>query len=55
MAINCELSMCSAQEDGNDYIAFYNQKHFHQTLDYKKPMDVYKKSILLNKASVKGA
>ncbi|WP_282435079.1 hypothetical protein [Piscirickettsia salmonis] len=22
-------------------IEFYNNKRFHQTLDYKKPMDVY--------------
>ncbi|WP_416430881.1 IS3 family transposase [Piscirickettsia salmonis] len=24
-----------------EYIEFYNNKRFHQTLDYKKPMDVY--------------
>ena len=25
----------------NEYIAFYNHKRFHQSLKYKKPMDVY--------------
>jgi putative transposase len=25
----------------NDYIAFYNHKRFHQSLNYKKPMNVY--------------
>lgn len=27
----------------NEYIEFYNHKRFHQSLDYKKPMDVYNK------------
>jgi len=36
------------KEDVSDYIAFYNQKRFHQALDYKKPMDVYQNSILLS-------
>ena len=34
--------------DVADYIEFYNYKRFHQTLDYKKPMDVYQESIKLN-------
>ena len=25
----------------NEYIAFYNHKRFHQSLKYRKPMDVY--------------
>ncbi|HAT9259175.1 TPA: transposase, partial [Legionella pneumophila subsp. pneumophila] len=25
----------------NEYIVFYNYKRFHQSLKYKKPMDVY--------------
>ena len=35
------------------YVAFYNTKRPHQTLDYKKPMDVYHASINLspNKAA----
>ena len=34
--------------DVDDYIEFYNHRRFHQTLDYKKPMDVYQESIKLN-------
>ena len=34
--------------DVDDYIEFYNYKRFHETLDYKKPMDVYQESIKLN-------
>ena len=26
----------------NEYIEFYNYKRFHQSLKYRKPMDVYK-------------
>ena len=29
------------KEDINDYIAFYNHTRFHQTLDYKKPVEIY--------------
>jgi len=31
--------------DIQDYINFYNLKRFHETLDYQKPMNVYKKSL----------
>jgi putative transposase len=34
--------------DVDDYIEFYNHRRFHETLDYKKPMDVYQESIKLN-------
>jgi putative transposase len=27
--------------DVGDYIEFYNHRRFHETLAYKKPMDVY--------------
>ncbi|WP_221897585.1 integrase core domain-containing protein [Bathymodiolus japonicus methanotrophic gill symbiont] len=27
-------------EDVDDYIEFYNHQRFHETLDYKKPMNV---------------
>ncbi|WP_221899652.1 IS3 family transposase [Bathymodiolus platifrons methanotrophic gill symbiont] len=35
-------------EDVDDYIEFYNHQRFHETLDYKKPMNVYRESILAN-------
>jgi len=31
-----------------EYIEFYNHKRFHETLDYKKPMNVYYESLKLN-------
>jgi putative transposase len=34
--------------DVGDYIEFYNYQRFHQTLEYKKPMDVYQENIKLN-------
>ncbi|WP_066042352.1 IS3 family transposase [Bathymodiolus septemdierum thioautotrophic gill symbiont] len=34
--------------DVDDYIEFYNHRRFHETLKYKKPMDVYQESIKLN-------
>ena len=36
-----------------EYVAFYNTKRPHQTLDYQKPMDVYNASINIspNKAA----
>jgi len=41
-------SIASLQEDINDYIDFYNHRRFHETLDYRKPMNVYKEDVLLN-------
>jgi len=31
----------SLKDDVKEYIEFYNNKRFHETLDYKKPMNVY--------------
>jgi putative transposase len=43
------------QEDVSDYIEFYNHELFHETLKYKKPMNVYqegiKASLALSKVS----
>jgi putative transposase len=36
------------KDDVNDYINFYNHKRFHESLDYKKPMNVYWDSIKIN-------
>jgi putative transposase len=41
--------------DVDDYIEFYNHRRFHETLGYKKPMDVYKSSIEFNQAKLKVA
>lgn len=41
-------SIISLQKDVDDYIEFYNYRRFHETLDYKKPMNVYQESCLLN-------
>ena len=37
------------KEDVTDYMQFYNYRRFHETLDYKKPMNVYFESLKINK------
>ena len=37
------------KKDILDYMEFYNYRRFHETLDYKKPMDVYFESLKINK------
>jgi len=34
--------------DVDGYIDFYNHRGFHETLDYKKPINVHQESIKLN-------
>ena len=41
------------QEDVDDYIKFYNDERFHETLKYKKPMNVYHEGIKANLALLK--
>jgi putative transposase len=36
-------------------IEFYNHRRFHETLAYKKPMDVYQESIKLNQEKAKAS
>lgn len=36
------------KEDVKEYIEFYNHKRFHETLEYKKPMNIYYESIKIN-------
>jgi len=48
--LNEYTTLTELSDDVDDYIQFYNDKRFHQTLDYKKPMDVYRESIEKNQA-----
>jgi len=36
------------KEDVADYMEFYNYRRFHETLEYKKPMNVYYDSLQIN-------
>jgi len=36
------------KEDMTDYMDFYNYRRFHETLEYKKPMNVYFESLKVN-------
>jgi putative transposase len=40
------------KEDVTDYMQFYNYRRFHETLDYKKPMNVYFDSLKINSQEV---
>lgn len=40
--------MSVLKSDVNDYMEFYNYKRFHETLKYKKPMNVYHDSLKIN-------
>ena len=39
------------KSDVKDYIEFYNYRRFHETLKYKKPMNVYYDSLKINEES----
>jgi len=43
-------SMNELKVDVKNYINFYNHQRFHQTLDYKKPMEVYNEWLKNNKS-----
>ena len=53
--LNAYQSIGELITDMDDYIEFYNHRRFHQTLDYKKPMDVYQESIKLNQNKKKAS
>ncbi|MBD3808812.1 MAG: hypothetical protein IE880_08895, partial [Epsilonproteobacteria bacterium] len=36
------------KDDVKEYIEFYNHKRFHESLEYKKPMNVYYESLKMN-------
>ncbi len=41
-------SIKELKDDVRDYMEFYNYRRFHETLKYKKPMDVYHNSLTIN-------
>jgi putative transposase len=53
--LNAYQSIGELVTDVDDYIEFYNHRRFHETLDYKKPMDVYQESIKLNQNKKKAS
>ena len=46
-------SIKELRDDVKDYMEFYNHRRFHETLDYKKPMGVYFKSLKINNDNYK--
>jgi putative transposase len=36
------------KDDVKEYIEFYNHRRFHESLEYKKPMNVYYDSLKMN-------
>ena len=53
--LNAYQSINELIADVDGHIEFYNHRRFHQTLDYKKPMDVYQESIKLNQNKKKAS
>ena len=43
--------MSVLKSDVHEYIEFYNHKRFHESLAYKKPMNVYYDSMKINEES----
>jgi len=41
-------SIKELKDDVREYMEFYNYRRFHETLDYKKPMEIYHKSLSAN-------
>ncbi len=46
--LNEYFKISTLKNDVKDYMEFYNYKRFHETLNYKKPMNVYLNSIKIN-------
>jgi len=46
--LNEYFKISTLKDDVSDYMEFYNYRRFHETLDYKKPMNVYWDSIKIN-------
>jgi putative transposase len=46
--LNEYFKISTLKSDVKDYMEFYNYRRFHETLDYKKPMNVYWDSMKIN-------
>ena len=46
--LNEYFKISTLKHDVSEYMKFYNYRRFHETLDYKKPMNVYWDSIKIN-------
>ena len=46
--LNEYFKVSTLKDDVSDYMQFYNYRRFHETLNYKKPMNVYWNSIKIN-------
>jgi len=46
--LNEQTSVSTLKEDVREYIEFYNNRRFHESLNYKKPMEVYREGIKVN-------
>lgn len=46
--LNEYFKISTLKNDVSDYMEFYNYRRFHETLKYKKPMNVYLESIKIN-------
>ena len=47
--LNVYATVSILKDDVREYIHFYNYKRFHESLKYKKPMNVYFESMKINK------
>ena len=47
--LNEYIKIQDLKDDVKEYILFYNHRRFHESLKYKKPMDVYFESLEINK------
>ncbi len=41
-------SIKELKDDVRDYMEFYNYRRFHETLNYRKPMETYRRSLAIN-------
>jgi putative transposase len=46
--LNEYFKISTLKNDVKDYMEFYNYRRFHETLNYKKPMNVYYQSMKIN-------